>query len=372
MNEKEVSWFVNFKEASNFPFNPPLIYNIPREKPEILPKKKTNKAVLSFTKLGTSENLNKIKRLTSETSLIQVYLLEYRNTAVMTIPNFQGREGVGNDGVNDYLKNLQLGYDIVRDSNATRLLIDVTNNGGGYVSTATLLTQLLFPKDLFSGFPIQLKANLFAQQLYEKGSWSPKPTGSVYDYRRYVDINGNLIKKAEKFFFPLKNVTHNNHTALYSSLFKHPNLINNVVPNKPLFNESNILLLSNGLCYSTCALFSYQMRQIHKVKVVTIGGKSSNKGPIPFADGAAGFVCEDYNNFYTGESLYQDKKNPHSPTLLPIQGTLKFVLAQSFGPKSSKIPQEFIYEPGQFHLKYTDENVISVEKVWREAAQFFE
>lgn len=345
-------------------------YHVPHEKPEM--KHRSVPDFADAKKYGLAV-------LSNSTDHVKVYLLPNSTTAVMTIPDFIGSM-VENSSVSSsqafasFLVELFVGYMKVNDSGASRLIIDLSNNGGGYAATSSFLTQLFFPQFGDPQFLLQFKAQRFAQEAYKQASAFSGAVNSTYNYADYYSTDGLPFESSDSFFLPLVSVTQNNFTSNFSSLFKLGNyrsFFDNLWPVTNLFHPKDILLLSNGLCYSTCANFAYQMKQIHNVRLVTIGG-SENEKPFAFSDGSSGFVVMDYAEFYEEEVSNLGLTNfTASPKPLPVQGSLRFTIAQSIGPKSSTIPQEFIFEPGNFKLNYSYDNVFSLPALWKEVDRLF-
>lgn len=226
----------------------------------------------------------------------------------------------------------------------------------------------------------QLRAAAFGLAAYQKASFRlSKNTSSDYDYAIWQNpVTRMPFEKPSDFFLPLVQIRQFDITTNFSSHFMDKSYFEIIkkfnpfiLPTKNLFDPKNIIVLSNGLCFSTCGVFSYQLRQLHDVKFVTVGGRDSS-GPFAIAAGTVGFVNLDFNYFYQTEVVDLGLENEtFSPKPLPLKGRLRWTMAQAFGPKSSTVPQEFIYEPGQIKLHYSEDNVLWPPNLWRDVSLLF-
>ncbi|KAJ6263084.1 hypothetical protein Dda_1643 [Drechslerella dactyloides] len=218
-----------------------------------------------------------------------------------------------------------------------RLIIDVRGNGGGYVNMGYDLYKQLFPSsEPYSGtrlrnHPASLKiaqaftqlvnqeviddliknigggvgANLSVAQAarYEQATFA---SVSNLDQFLNLDANGTAFKSFGDFFGPVD---------IYDDQFTHTltydlrNLIavgdlgysitgygdrasyaNNPDPFKP----ENIILVTDGVCASTCGIFAEFLRNQQKIRTVVVGGRP-DKEPSPAVGGTRGTQVIQHN-----------------------------------------------------------------------------
>ena len=80
---------------------------------------------------------------TGSSSVVQFFLLDDAKTGVLALGSFSG------DSFANLQNNLLAGLQNLKDKGATQLIVDVSNNGGGYICLAhvrpPLLSRLSFP-----------------------------------------------------------------------------------------------------------------------------------------------------------------------------------------------------------------------------------
>lgn len=267
------------------------------------------------------------------------------------------------------------------------MIIDVQDNGGGYAYLSYILIEFLFPGVTFPQYPIQNPATPFIQRLVNKSNtllentenWLSSPTqyNWAFDTTPYPD--GSMLTSSKQYFFPTVNLTFGGTEGNYSRLYSFPDrlasplgldeLLLPFADKEPLFPASNILILSNGGCYSTCSLFAYVAQELLKIKVVAIGGIPDL--PMAYSAGSAGYSYAlsyllAYDISYLG---FGD--DPDAPMSLPIQATVGYTGAQAFCRENQSIPADFVFKAADYHIPFTDANVISIATLYNEVAALF-
>eukprot|EP00271_Cylindrocystis_brebissonii_P010749 TRINITY_DN270_c0_g1_i1.p1 TRINITY_DN270_c0_g1~~TRINITY_DN270_c0_g1_i1.p1 ORF type:complete len:689 (-),score=45.31 TRINITY_DN270_c0_g1_i1:490-2556(-) len=320
-------------------------------------------------------------------AVAKAYLLADKVTGVLVIPDFSGTfdySGYYETSDNPYL-DVFVAYELIRNSTAKRLIIYLSENPGGSSVLATLMRSLLFPSTTDVQYLLQYKAPAIVQHaalVVQKG----KAVGTNYSFYSdpgFVDPYTNKpFSKPSNFFFPLVNLTQSGITDTFSSYFKfYANFTQLVddyyypytdyeLPTTQLFEPKDILIVSNGLCFSTCAIFASEMQDLG-VRVVSTGGLPS-EGSFSPSSGTAGFVVTSYLSYYEYNIYYLGlQKAAHTLALLPERGSFRFTLAQALRTSSLSVPLEFEYRKANYSLPYTESNVLDPYQIWKEAAKFF-
>jgi hypothetical protein len=153
------------------------------------------------------------------------------------------------------------------------------------------------------------------------------------------------------------------------------------------FAPKDILLLTDGYCASTCAIFSEQMKTEVGVKSVVVGGIPSN-GPMQAVAGtkganilAVGGPIPDTQLFAEVEAsvllnitLADNKTFPGVGSLLsdpPINidtQNVKVNLRNQVRKSDPGTPLQFVYEAADCRIFYTFENLMNYEVLWQNAA----
>ncbi|KAH7830865.1 uncharacterized protein MONOS_8676 [Monocercomonoides exilis] len=192
-----------------------------------------------------------------------------------------------------------------------KMVIDVRGNGGGLVMLGSLLTQVIFP----GSFPVNAKM----KYVNSSATHLLRPMNSADGYEWIVDYNtlkqiddiGDLPMKEVKTEIPSfsqmntdahyialenysihndqlhKNLIHSQKNTYRSQLWSSSFSINfdrfwgyykedflpaSLLETQRIFTPSDVVIVSDGECGSTCAQFVKHAAQLHLAKVVGLGG----------------------------------------------------------------------------------------------------
>ncbi|RAL60673.1 hypothetical protein DID88_009991 [Monilinia fructigena] len=143
------------------------------------------------------------------------------------------------------------------------------------------------------------------------------------------------------------------------------------------FAAEDIIILSDGICHSSCALFMEMFRHEAGVKVVAVGGTPS-VGPMQAPSGSRG--ARDYDtstldaNIDFTQQLLQNQSSPDA-TFLPnrTEQLSVFVYYADINlrdqvRKNEEIPLQFAYEAADCRIYYTPQTVYNYTNLWQYAA----
>lgn len=205
--------------------------------------------------------------------------------------------------------------DACRAKNKQQLVIDVSGNPGGTVALGYDLIKQLFPSiepygagnyRAQDGFQLLGEAitNISAQvQQEEPGNYSAFANvggTTVYDSASHLDVNNNPFPDFASYYGPQSAPNgYGNYTSLTREDINNINYDeatskivisgygNETNLGPQVFDNSNIILLSDGQCSSTCTIFSHFLKYQAKVKSVAIGGRPTS-GPMQAIGGIKG------------------------------------------------------------------------------------
>ncbi|KAJ2914947.1 hypothetical protein MD484_g5436, partial [Candolleomyces efflorescens] len=211
--------------------------------------------------------------VTGTTEVIKSYILPGNKTGVMYISSFGG----------DYY-NFQLGVAAslysFQQANVERVLIDVSNNGGlgdrGYAGfDSTNRANPLAQKIVKSAINLELDSSWL---FFAANNWAFPNGTRMYPWYDYMDPATNITVNGKD-----DQTSQRLHDVCQWSYILE-------IPSKPAFDlsrnglltthgaaRSKVAIVSNGLCSSTCALFSTAMSEQHKVKIAVFGGKPDSE-----------------------------------------------------------------------------------------------
>lgn len=137
------------------------------------------------------------------------------------------------------------------------------------------------------------------------------------------------------------------------------------------YESSDIIMLQDGFCGSTCVLFEDLMRVHHGVKTVAVGGLPE-EGPMQGAAGTRGGLVYDFESAMRDIETAQ-KKNPSEAKSLP---SVDFPYMLSGGGvnlrdqlhEDDDMPIQFKYMPSNCRIWYTPEMISDYTHLWKAAA----
>jgi hypothetical protein len=137
------------------------------------------------------------------------------------------------------------------------------------------------------------------------------------------------------------------------------------------WSANDIVILTDGICGSTCSLFVEMMRE-QGVRSVSVGGLPE-AGPMQAASGSRGAAA------YTNEHLYNDYDQareadptasgplPQLPSDTVILGfTIGFTLRDQIRANAST-PNQVLYLPANCRLYWTFSNIYNLTQLWTDA-----
>ncbi|KAI1091501.1 hypothetical protein F5B19DRAFT_483898 [Rostrohypoxylon terebratum] len=322
----------------------------------------------------------------------------FDDVAVLAVSAFEDNDE------NTYLQNFQITVQTFlsqsRAAGKQRLVIDLTENGGGFIMAGFELFAQLFPgvnpfnannmrlsnglaniSRILATFPEQQQRS-FAQTSGLLSNLSPtdlfRPQGdkftSVDEILSPVTLQGDQFTAYVEQ--PLAAVPGN---------FTLTGTGNRANPPPALFKPENVVLLTDGNCGSTCTVFSYLMIFQMGIKTVTAGGRPQ-LGQMQSIGGTEGSQVLQLSEINQISSLAISAVTDPDQ-VKELQASELGVLAQgyavrraldptspgsvnfknAFAPSDSQTPLQFLYEAANCRFFYTPEMITSAELTWQYA-----
>ncbi|KAL7814341.1 hypothetical protein V8C26DRAFT_141037 [Trichoderma gracile] len=340
-------------------------------------------------------------------NLITGYLLDEKgleDVAVLTVPTFETEDEASGIPINEIANFALEAQEFVQKAVAagrSKIIIDVTNNGGGVVASGFGLVSVFFPNmTIFSA--TRIRSNPGFQFIVETVTRFPGAGDDPGTAQSGFFVPG-LVKPDQKSTFgsveeflgpfdvlgvPSTAIVAENNFALTNetlnpiNIFGQGGVLNGTTPP---FAPENIVILTDGRCSSTCTIFVNHMIP-YGVRVATTGGRPQ-AGPMQGIGGVKGSQVLPLNQisgaFTEAQSLVQnasdskkpiftDKElsvfSPHIP--LPLEelplrlttGSVNF--RNAFSPFDDQTPTQFVYQAADCRLFYTAETLIKPESLW--------
>lgn len=315
------------------------------------------------------------------------------------VNSFVGSNGFQN--VNTYLIDQAVAH------NKTKLIIDVSANGGGTILQGYDLFKQLFPQILPYGatrFRAHQAFDLIGQEISAYSGLVPRSldtndtvqgyTSSAFNYRTDADVDYEPFTSwAEKYgphaYGPepdnftsiirwnLSDVlTPDNSGGIYVSGY----LNRSNITTEP-FAAENIIIVYDGYCASTCTIFSELMRQQGGVKTIALGGRP-NTDIIQAVGGVKGTNDFEWSDIllqvlYPFQIALLKTAEYYNSTALGKYTDLPLLRATSYAMNvrdgirqgdETETPLQFVYETADCRIFYTPEMVVDETAVWKSVA----
>ncbi|KAG0341390.1 hypothetical protein BG005_002993 [Podila minutissima] len=277
----------------------------------------------------------------------------------------------------DYV-NFFKGFQMLRDRGCKKLILDMTNNGGGSVDFAYFVNKVFFPQedaffvqDLPSSTMVQEVAKIASAKKY-KGD-----DGSVFDARRYVSLATKRSFKDATMFTKGTTAKRVGKTVSLSqrNYFEHswpfvPLKGKNALTWKP----KDMAIVTNGYCGSACTMIATRFNIVHGVKTYAVGGIQHRD--LSYFTFPGGFVL---NNAAIVSDLDALKFKPRGkdaarrPVNLPIAADTRLTVGEIYAFANSTVPLEYDaqYFAATVHL---DQDLVSArhpDQTWLKIAKDF-
>jgi hypothetical protein len=330
--------------------------------------------------------------------VVSGYLLEDASVAVLSLPEFIS---IGDDISSSPRTFSEAVLEFIitaKNANMKKIVIDISGNGGGFTFLAYDIFQQFFPQTkptaLFRSPALSSMPalNTYVGRLIEIGDIPPshsavqlslnmmtRPDGT--NWRRYSDFFGPFDINDGKFTAAAKFQT--SRAAISDQLgFRQPSY-----SYEQPWAAEDIILLSNGLCHSTCAIFANLMKLNGGVKSVVVGGLPTD-GPMQTVSGTRGCSVQTWGLMDTFSSGLQEER-PATLRRLGITeddvATLPTPLSNAtwlgadaaaynaldiVNPDNEDAPRQFVYEGANCRLFYTPDMIRDVTQLWRAAAKY--
>ncbi|KAJ6580011.1 hypothetical protein DFH09DRAFT_1260401 [Mycena vulgaris] len=311
------------------------------------------------------------------------YMQKDGKTGVLALGSFSGADfDVMQDGLLQGLLTL-------KQMGATQLIVDVTNNGGGFICIAHWLHRIIVgPKSTSvpqAGLNSKARdgplARQIVQQIIDKNL---DPNQNLhYNPLNWNDANGVQFAATDNWLLPPVNVRLNGHADAFSQrLGQECQPFSSTPPIVALFNSSKIAIISNGRCASSCSLFSVTMAKEEGVKTVVVGGKKDVKqeycGTVGgLASWIQGHVyllsltpscyptgqSADYSTIDTEIKTTQLKNSSLAPPDMLVNGVQGITWRLGFGIVDTDQPEEWQDHPA-LNLQLTPDLVNNPVAIW--------
>ncbi|CAG8636533.1 17344_t:CDS:2, partial [Acaulospora morrowiae] len=262
------------------------------------------------------------------------------------------------------------GFNLLAQANVKKIVLDFTYNGGGIVEWSSFLNSLLLYKKDIVTFPGDIKVSDISKLAINTST--SENLGSLFNGLNFVDST------TQEFFNTSEEFIGNNFYNRGSDRVRFTNKFFDGISNytgasldsvKELpWNSSDMIILTNGLCGSSCALTSLFLSEIGQISTVSVGG-FYNKS-LSFSSFAGGSVLP--TDLLISElrslKLNNDKQFSFYNVRILSSSDASFTFKEVYSIEKPDEVLEFQFRPAQYRLYYDDENSRDLTKLWKQAA----
>lgn len=317
------------------------------------------------------------------------------DVAVLSVRGFQSRlEDTDRLEDNAEMQNLVARFfRACTQTGRSKLIIDLQGNGGGSVFNGFDLFKQLFPSiEPFGGsrFRATPAVDFMGQAFTTFGEYDTSFSTS-YQTQAQVDEAGEDFPSWSAMFGP-ESIYGDEFTPILRYNLSDPvstffgngiwisgyGSLRSSANNQAPFTSENIVLLQDGLCASTCAIFSEMMISQGKVRSVAMGGRPFH-GPMQGVGGTKGAQVQSFallqayaNVSVLLESPPSDANLPSldAPPMYPVLGTDSPTLnwRNNYSPDDTTTPLQFKYEAANCRLFFRAQDVFNMTELWLQVA----
>ncbi|KAG5644995.1 hypothetical protein DXG03_007272 [Asterophora parasitica] len=304
-----------------------------------------------------------LRPLNESYSVAQFYLLDDKVTGVLALGSFSAKNFTA------FGLSLVNGIQELKARGATKLVVDVTNNGGGPSDTTE-------PQ---AGLDTTIRARPLAQLVAKKIAEDGDPNELLYYNPTQWNNASHLPFSNSSGWFRPELKTINGHEdaftqrQVYSQRTFTIRYLNNIrlgqecqpfswtPPEEALFKPQDVVIVSNGRCGSSCSLFSITMSKRDGVKTVVVGGYKDVPQQYCGTVGgqSTGFSTIDTEIKSTG--LKGHELAPPDFLTNSVQG---ITWRLGYGINNPEEPEEWQDHPADLNFGLTFDNVNDPVAIW--------
>ncbi|KAI9295734.1 ClpP/crotonase, partial [Neoconidiobolus thromboides FSU 785] len=252
------------------------------------------------------------------------------------------------------------GFKTLQDEKVEKLILDVSNNGGGYICWGYNVLDYLFPNATTKFFNTDMHYSPLLAKLTQNEDYGFFNPGSYNQPDGKPFATENAFTEIKTYYRGI------NRNSQYTPQFQEKCganplrslLVNNTQP----FKTENIALVSNSICYSTCTLLSNGMQEFHDVKSYAFGGLKYKDATIGSLGGGTVYSLDGLLGSLEYSGL---NKDPAAPQPLPTKGGVRFTVRESYSSRFKELrPLEFTWNPAKNHKAYNADTAFNPYKVW--------
>ncbi|KAF8534129.1 hypothetical protein BDD12DRAFT_896975 [Trichophaea hybrida] len=293
------------------------------------------------------------------------------SVAVLRIPTYELDKKDLSASLQEWLDFLNKTITMLGESGIKRLLIDVSGNPGGTAALAKLTMRMIFPKS-FKG--VGHEPEMYTRWRYHSAlakifkAVPVTPFSSSFGGRLdYATLQGANFSSAEDLLGPYYNSQVDDSFTSEAIPIRDLATLEDfgVFPRKNYWRTQDVIIISNGLCSSTCHFFVELMGQMG-VRSYAIGGRQGHI-PMQAVGGTKSGIVTEYEELITASfGLLGDTSNyTDLPKIPATRFRGRISLETLFRPGAEEVPLFFTFTPACKKVPVTKEMATDIRAVWR-------
>ena len=329
------------------------------------------------------------------TGVVSGYFYNASSLAVLSIPSFTAKDSVRHDFQDAVVEFLEK----AKAAGMKKVLIDLQQNVGGDVFAAYDAFRRFFPTvDAFTGSRMRAHpaGNVMGNTI--TGYFDNNVTTESYDYwvlagnewvatDRPNAYTGTNFTSWPQFFGPNPDrgdtfttpARYNLSSDIFDQSATHDaSFVLAPTGGAPPYVAEDVVILTDGLCDSACALFVEAMHHEAGGRVVTVGGRPST-GPMQGVAGSRGARLYRWQTLDThiqyAQQILQAEESPQATFLPNRTMQTQFYVAEGkvnlrdqVRRGAETLPLQFAYEAADCRIFYTPQTVYNQSNLWQYAA----
>ncbi|KAH9478024.1 Peptidase S41 family protein ustP [Psilocybe cubensis] len=302
-------------------------------------------------------------------SVSQFYMLKDGKTGVMALGSFSDSD------FNTFLLGMLQGLLSLKSLGATQLIVDVSNNGGGFICAAHWLHRIIAgPKSTTipqAGLDTKARDGPLAQLIVKQivnANADPQDL-LMYNPVNWANASNIFFAPGTDWLQPPVNTVINGRADAFSQRLGEecsPDSFPTAPPDQALFDPKKVVIVSNGRCASSCSLFSVTMNKKEGSKTVVLGGKKDVQQQYC---GTVGGQSTDFSTMDTEVKTTHLKNNSLAPPDLLVNGVQGITWRLGFGVNDPTQPEEWQARPADLNLPITADIVNNPVAIWEIVAK---
>ncbi|RIB30409.1 hypothetical protein C2G38_2053803 [Gigaspora rosea] len=265
-----------------------------------------------------------------------------------------------------FLDDIVVGFTLLANRGIKKIVLDLSNNTGGVVSIADFIIKLLFPS--IAIFPEDIKVTDVTTAFIKESS-NANNSYDLFNYRSFISTKTNAsFNNLDEFIGNNTYIRGGTQVKYTTKAFRNETIefLNYPVPPKFPWTEENLVILTNGICGSSCALIVQRLAEVN-VPTVSVGGFPNTR--FSFASFTGGTVVQSssVNSFL---DAYPNLNNFDSRLTLPEHFVLSFTVAEVYSVNNPDEVMDFSYRPADYQLYYDERSARDPSSLWIQAEKY--